>query len=254
MASQERFGYEWDKYDELLPEYEEQFLMWMGPLKKESFSGKDILDAGCGMGRNSYWPCTYGARRVVAFDYDERSVSAARRTLKKFPQATVRYESIYDIAYENEFDIAFSIGVIHHLQDPKKALSNLFRAVRKGGAVIIWVYGRENNEIKVKLVNFLRFFTSRLPVGLVHYLAYVFSIPLYLFIKIFPHNNDYMNLLKKFRFYHIHSIVFDQLIPRIANYWRKDEVESLINSLPANKICSIYHIRNYSWTAVIEKK
>ena len=56
----------------------------------------------------------------------------------------MRNQSIYDIPEENRFDIAFSIGVIHHLAEPEAALRQLTRAVKPGGYVLIWVCGREN--------------------------------------------------------------------------------------------------------------
>ena len=54
LGSQERFGYEWNKFNKIVPKYELQFLKWVFPLKKEDFKDKKILDAGCGIGRNSY--------------------------------------------------------------------------------------------------------------------------------------------------------------------------------------------------------
>lgn len=255
MGSQDRFGYEWDKYDFMLPMYEKQFLMWIGPdMGPEDFKDKSVLDGGCGMGRNSYWPCKYGAKEVVAFDFDKRSIEAAKKTLKDYPQAKVVYKSIYDIDFINRFDIAFSIGVIHHLEDPKKAVQNLFRAVKPGGKMILWVYGYENNEWVVRYINPIRKITSRLPVALTHFIAYFFSIPLWLYIHIIPQRSEYLKLIRKFRFDHMHSIVFDQLIPKIANYWKKEEVEDLVNSLPGNKKYKLYHTRNYSWTVVVEKE
>lgn len=253
MASQDRFGYEWDKYNFLLPIYEEQFLMWIGPLKSEDFKDKSVLDAGCGMGRNSFWACKYGARELLAFDYDKRSVSSAKKTLVQFPQANVEFTSIYDIAYVNQFDIAFSIGVIHHLENPKLALQKLFQAIKPGGKMFIWVYGYENNEWVVKYINPIRQITSRLPVWLTHFIAYFFSTPLYLYIKIFSPKSEYLQLLKQFSFQHIQGIIFDQLIPKVANYWKKQEVEDLANSLPANKKYTIHHIKSYSWTLVVDK-
>src|SRR3989338_4637337 len=111
MASSERFGYEWQKYPALTPDYEEQFRAWISPLGQEDFVGKSFLDAGCGMGRNSYWPLEWGAAKAVAFDFDRRSVDAASRNLSAFPQAQVMFKSIYDISWSSEFDVAFSIGV-----------------------------------------------------------------------------------------------------------------------------------------------
>jgi ribosomal protein L11 methylase PrmA len=74
-----RFGYAWEKYHALFPDYEDQFLRWIEPLGPSAFKEKSVLDAGCGMGRNSYWCLKYEASEVTAFDYDERCVDAASR-------------------------------------------------------------------------------------------------------------------------------------------------------------------------------
>ena len=248
MSSEERFGYEWNKFNKIIPEYEIQFLKWVYPLQKEDFKDKTILDAGCGIGRNSYWPLKYGAQKVVAFDFDRRTVDVARKNLSQFKNVEVIYQSIYGIAYENEFDSVFSIGVIHHLEKPEEAIKNLVRALKPGGKLLIWVYAREGNEWIIKYVNSLRkFLFSRLPPALTNLLAYPFSIPLFLYLKIFPHSRPYFKQLAVFRFWHVHSIVFDQLLPKIANYWSRDEALNLLKDKGLKDI-EIYSMNNNSWT------
>src|ERR1043166_3051048 len=88
-GSAERFGYEWNLYREMRPEYEEQFRRWTTHLRPEDWRGKKFLDVGCGMGRNSYWPMSYGAREGVAVDIDERSLANARGNLAAFPNMQV---------------------------------------------------------------------------------------------------------------------------------------------------------------------
>src|SRR3989344_29512 len=185
MSSQHRFGYEWDRYAMMTPEYEGQFRNWTHPLTPLDWKGRRVLDAGCGMGRNSYWPLKWGASSAVAFDYDERSVERARQTLKDFPNAEVMYKSIYEIDWQGEFDIAFSIGVIHHLAEPGKALANLVAALKPGGSLLVWVYSYEGNEWIVRYVNPVRKnVTSKLPLWLVHILSYFCSVPLFILVKI----------------------------------------------------------------------
>ena len=156
MASQERFGYEWSKWTQIDREDEIQFLKWVYPLNKEDFKGKIVLDAACGKGKNAVWPLKYGAEKLVAFDYDKGTVAAAAKNLSKFKNATVEYNSVYDIKYRNQFDIVFCIGVIHHLEDPHKAIKKLVDAAKPNGTVLIWVYGYEGNEWIIKYINPLR--------------------------------------------------------------------------------------------------
>ncbi len=181
-GSPDRFGYEWERYSEIRPEYEEQFRRWTVHLEPEDWRGLRFIDVGCGMGRNSLWPMRYGAAGGLAIDVDARSLAAARRNLAEFPQLTVRELSAYDIAAVEEdaqqdaalggFDIAFSIGVIHHLEFPEAAVRAMAKAVKPGGRVLIWVYGRENNGWIVRLLDPLRkALFSRLPIALVHHLA-----------------------------------------------------------------------------------
>jgi len=254
MSSSERFGYEWKKYSALDSNYEEQFKNWTYPLGADFFKDKSVLDAGCGMGRNSLWPLKWGAKQVIAFDFDKRSVAAAKKTLKDFDNARVDYRSIYDIDWQDRFDIAFSIGVIHHLGDSKRALKNMVTALKSGGTLLVWVYSYEGNEWIVKIVNPIRKnITSKLPVALVHFLSYFCSVPLYVFVKLFGRTNSYLKQISKFKFWHIHSIVFDQLIPDVANYWKKSEVEELFGQLGLSSL-DIHEPPNKSGWIIIGKK
>ncbi len=255
MSSSDRFGYEWNKYSWITADYEKQFLNWTFSIKSSEWQNMNVLDAGCGMGRNSYWPLKYGATSITAFDYDERSVECAKNTLREYPNAQVVFQSIYDIDWENKFDIAFSIGVIHHLADPKKALFNLVKALKSNGRLLIWVYGYEGNEWIVKYVNPIRIhITSKMPVGFVHFLSYFCSVPLYIFLKFFKAKNMYLRQLKTFSFWHVHSIVYDQLIPDVANYWKREDVEKLVSTLPLVNVSVSAPPNNSGWILTGFKK
>lgn len=249
MGSSDRFSYEWVRYCQIIPEYEAQFLKWVTPLRPQDFKGRTVLDAGCGIGRNSFWPLKYGAGKVVAFDIDKNTVSVARKNLLSFKNAEIRLQSIYDIDWSQRFDITFCIGVLHHLENPKKAIDNLIKATKKGGKVVCWVYGFHGNEWVVKCINPIRFFTSRIPPGITNIVAYLFSIPLFIFLKTFPQHKSYLMQLKNFHFWHIHSIVLDQLLPKIANYWTKKEVKKLFSN-PNFKSVKIYPVHAMSWSVI----
>ena len=249
MTSTERFAWEWKKYSAIEPAQELQFNKWTAPLK-EGFKDKVILDAGCGNGRNSYWMIRKNAKSIQAFDYDLDTVKTASYNLSYYyPEVNVFYKSIYNIKFENEFDLVISLGVIHHLEYPKKAMQKLYNATKEGGKCLIGVYAYEGNEKIVKYINPIRKITSRLPIRLTHLIAYFFSIPLYVFVRTFA-KGEYFEMLRHFKFRQIHSICFDQLIPRIANYWKKEEVLELMKPF---KNVTIHKINNNWWTAIGEK-
>lgn len=254
MASQERFGFEWKKYSSIEPNHEIQFKKWIYPLAEKDFSGKDVLDAGCGMGRNSYWPLRWGAKSVTAFDFDQRSVESSKKTLSEFNNAKVSYQSIYEIAHKDKFDVTFSIGVIHHLADPHKAVKNLARTVKKGGIVLVWLYGHEGNEWIVKFINPVRkIFTSRISPFFLNWLTYLTSIPFFVYLKIFPLKHPYLKQLKDFDFNHVHCIIFDQLLPTVAKYYKKEEAENLLKDNGLDDV-KVYRCNDNSWTVIGVKK
>jgi SAM-dependent methyltransferase len=249
-GSSDRFGYEWHNYSELRPEYEEQFRRWTAHLKPEDWRGLAFLDVGCGMGRNSYWPMTYGAARGLAIDVDDRSLAAARRTLAPFAEMRVEKRSAYEIGCKDEFDLVFSIGVIHHLEHPELALANMVKAAKPGGRVLIWVYGLENNRWVVALLDPLRrALFARLPIALVHHLALYPSALLWLLLRFGFGGTAYFRLLRQFRFRHLRSIVFDQMLPKIAHYWPRETVERMMGEQALQDVTLIW-VNEMSWSAI----
>ena len=248
-GSPDRFGYEWAEYDEVKPEYEELFQRWLPFFDKGSWQGKTFLDVGCGMGRNSFWPMTYGAAACTAIDLDDRSLASARRNLARFPTAEVQKLSAYDIDYRDHFDIVFSIGVIHHLEWPARALERLVAATKPGGTVAIWVYGRENNGWFLWVLDPLRKHVfSRFPLSLLHVLSNVPTALLWLALRLGLYRVAYFRLMREKSYRTLRLAVFDQLLPRIANYWRRDEVEQLMKDQGLSNV-ELCWVNEVSWAA-----
>jgi SAM-dependent methyltransferase len=252
-GSPDRFGYEWKTYSQMRPQYEEQFRRWTVHLAREGWANKTFLDVGCGMGRNSYWPLSYGAKAGVSIDVDHDSLDSARRTLASFSNATVREMSAYEIEYENHFDIVFSIGVVHHLEHPEIALRQMVKATKPGGRVLIWVYGLENNEWIVKVLDPMRKAVfSRLPIKFVHHLALYPAALLWTGLRLGVGRNEYFRLIRGISFRHLRSIVFDQMLPKIANYWPLKTVESLMRDAGLEDV-SLVWVNEMSWSAIGRK-
>jgi SAM-dependent methyltransferase len=251
-GTEKTFGDAWSLYSEIIPLHRQQFLGWIQPIDLAFFKGKRFLDAGCGIGRNSLWPLEAGAASAYAFDFDERTVAIARENLKSFPNCAVGFESIYDFKRENDFDVAFCIGVLHHLADPRKAVENLLRAVKPGGTLILWVYAYEGNESYLAWANPVRaWLTSKLHPRIVQQIARALTL-LLKFYLLFPQRNRYMRFLKERSFRHMEAMVFDQLIPTISLYYRQQQVIELVEGLPV-EIKHLVHSYDVSWTLVVEK-
>jgi SAM-dependent methyltransferase len=249
-GSPDRFGYEWDRYSDIRADYEEQFRRWTVHLPPDDWRGKIFLDVGCGTGRNSYWPMTYGAAGGKAIDVDEGSLAVARRNLGPFATMKVEEKSAYEIGESDAYDVVFSIGVIHHLQFPELALAAMARAAKPGGRVLIWVYGYENNEWIVRFFDPLRkALFSRLPIGLVHHLSLYPTAGLWLALRLGMGRIPYFHLLRRLAFAHVRSIVFDQMLPKIAHYWPRATVEALLAAAGLTDI-KLGWVNEMSWSAI----
>jgi SAM-dependent methyltransferase len=253
-GSPERFGYSWKRFNELTEGQELQFRKWTAPLDwTKDWRGARFLDVGCGAGRNSFWAMKYGATGGVAADVNEDSLEVARRNLADCPGVEVRFESAYDLKDENSFDIVFSIGVIHHLEFPDRALAAMVRAAQPGGTVLIWVYGYENMETFVHVLNPLRrMLFSRMPLGLVWWLSNLPTSALWIGLRLGLGRIKYFELLRALPYRHLRHIIFDQMIPQIANYWRRDEVERLLERAGLSDI-RLEWVNEMSWAAVGRK-
>ncbi len=98
--------------------------------------GKKILDAGCAIGRFSKIFLKRGAD-LQAFDLSPELAKMAKknnpRHKNRFRQASVTKIPFSDGA----FDFVFSVEVLEHVPDTKKAVAELCRVAKKGGKIII---------------------------------------------------------------------------------------------------------------------
>lgn len=253
LGSPERFGHSWNIFSEILPVHEEQFLRWTSGMEKSDWAGKRFLDVGCGIGRNSWWPLTYGAASCLSIDIDERTLAAARTNLAVYENATVDNRSAYEIGESDSFDVAFSIGVVHHLDDQPAAVRQMRQAIRPGGVVLVWLYGYENNEWLVRFFDPLRrFLFSKMPLSLVYAMSLPATALLWLLLRLGIGRTEYMRLIKTFSFRHLRAIVYDHMIPRIAKYYKKHEAIELLESAGLENV-RVHWVNEMSWTVIGNK-
>jgi SAM-dependent methyltransferase len=93
-----------------------------------------ILDAGCGSGRNMVDFASYGA--VTGVEISDASVERARmRDVGEVLQCSITSLPFAD----GHFDLAVCLDVIEHIEDEQGALAELYRVVRPGGSLLITV-------------------------------------------------------------------------------------------------------------------
>lgn len=165
------FAYEWERFGALREQWRKNFADYMQPHAPESFAGRLVLDAGTGSGRHAFHAAEQGAR-VVAVDLG-RSIDIARANL---PQAamTVQADAEQLPFAPGTFDFVMSIGVLHHLPDPQRALGKIVPLAAPGGHVhvyLYWVPERAWHATVLRMVSAVRRITVTLPHPVLHALC-----------------------------------------------------------------------------------
>jgi SAM-dependent methyltransferase len=136
---------EWYQQWSMFQDHEVQlFLDWIKPNTLETFTGKCVLEAGCGGGQHTAMIAPLAAS-VVAVDLNTTDIARQRDaglTNIEFVEA-----DIVSMDLGRQFDVVLCVGVIHHTDDPNAAFLNLYRHCRPGGRVIIWTYSAEGNAL-----------------------------------------------------------------------------------------------------------
>jgi len=197
------------------------------------------------------------------------SVEVAFQNTRHLPNVLIVQADLFSMPLRPNFDYAFSVGVLHHTSVPSRAFTAVVNLVRRGGAVSAWVYGRENNGWIVNFVNPIRkHMTSRLPRSVLLALAYLMTIPLFLLLKgIYRPVGKYqsLNWLKKYLFYFdylyflssfgFHEqayIVFDHLVPVLAEYITQEDFKKWFTGNQMVNVV-ITHRHQMSWRGFGER-
>ncbi len=155
------FGRQWNRYDVVRDEEDEATFRIKTGVDARDLSGKLVLDAGCGGGRYALLAARHGAK-VVGVDLSS-AVEKAQSLCQEFPDVAIIQGDLTRLPLaEGVFDLAFSIGVLHHGPDPRGAFREVARRVKPGGRLAVWLY-RRNSPPQEWLNSALRAVTTRLP-------------------------------------------------------------------------------------------
>lgn len=117
-----------------------------------AYAHGDVLDAGCGNGRNSL-ELAKTARHVVALDASAAMLKTAEKNLAGIKNATTVRGSIQRIPLANgAFDAVFCLAALHHLRPKEQpaAFSGLFRVLKPGGRLCLTVWNRQQDRFRNK--------------------------------------------------------------------------------------------------------
>ncbi len=251
------FGQQWTNYRDNSGFYgsTELFEDAFGALlSKGEIEGKRVADIGSGTGRIVGMLLALGAAEVVAVepsdafdvlkdntrDHAER-IRYIRDTGDKIPEGAA-------------VDLVVTYGVLHHIYEPRAVVDACFRALKPGGKMIAWVYGHEGNAAYLRLALPLRKLTTHLPHRALDVMSRVLNVGMDAYLPIAKRapvplagymNNVIANLTRE----HRRLVIYDQLCPAYAHYYKEDEARALLAESGFRDV-RLHHRHGYSWTVI----
>jgi SAM-dependent methyltransferase len=124
----------------------ERFLFekWIAPATYADFSGKEVLECGCGGGQHTSFVAPF-AKWVTAVDLNTTDI--ARKRNEELSNVTFVEADIATMNLCQQYDVVFCLGVIHHTDDPDATFRNILRHCKPKGRIIIWTHSAEGNAM-----------------------------------------------------------------------------------------------------------
>lgn len=111
---------EWHELEKLLPD----------------FSGKRVLDLGCGFGWHCRYAADHGASLVVGTDLSEKMLEGARER-NSGPNITYERMAMEDIDYpDSSFDVVLSSLALHYVEDFSLICRKVHRCLAPSGVFV----------------------------------------------------------------------------------------------------------------------
>lgn len=138
------FGEEWAAFDQTAldgDEYDGWFAAYFGIFPFAMLnSGAEGFDLGCGSGR---WAAGVAPKvgRLHCIDPAEKALDVARRSLADAKNVDFHLSASDAIPLADDSqDFGYSLGVLHHIPDTARALSDAVRKLKPGAPFLIYLY------------------------------------------------------------------------------------------------------------------
>ena len=162
------FAEEWKAFHHFTDEETEHISRHYFDILKDLLRGDmHVIDIGCGSGRWSKW-ISGRVASVTAVDPGE-SILAADELLAPVSNVQLAMVGADDMPFaDHTFDLALSVGVLHHVPDTLRAMTECVRVVKPGGLFYIYLYYDLGNRgvtyrVLFRIADALRRIISRLP-------------------------------------------------------------------------------------------
>ena len=156
------YALQWNRFRILRPDEDRVTFLNRTGFALEELAGATVLDAGCGMGRYLRISAEGSPRVLVGMDLSG-AVAAASDLTKDLPGVYVVQGDLLRPPFApGSFDRIYSLGVLDHTPDPRRAFLCLAGLLKPGGKIVIWVYPRESPRLE-RVMDAHRAISRRLP-------------------------------------------------------------------------------------------
>lgn len=231
-------------------------------LPVEDLKGAKVADIGSGTGRIVRMLSDAGAGRIVSVEPSVGFEALKKNTADISSKITYLNVPGDKLPSDLKLDYVVSLGVIHHIDDPEPVMAAAYKALKPGGKMLIWVYGREGNGLYLTLALPMRKVTTRLSHESLLNVSKALAVPAKAYIglceklpKAVPlPMRDYMSKhLGRISQNKLVETIYDQLNPEVARYYTRSEAEGLMTRAGFKDVRS-HHRHGYSWTVIGTKK
>jgi SAM-dependent methyltransferase len=140
---QDTFGQEWTAHGHVLPEHAQEFADYFDLVDVNALAAARVADLGCGSGRWGTFLAPL-VRDLVLVDFSD-AIFVARENLRSAPNTVFVLGDVLDLPFAPDaFDLAYSLGVLHHL--PVDALAATRRLAPLAPRLLVYLYYALDNR------------------------------------------------------------------------------------------------------------
>lgn len=117
----------------------------------------EVLEVGCGLGTDAINFARRGAR-YTGVDLTEASIELVRRRFElEGLTANLRVADAERLPFDDDsFDLVYSHGVLHHTPDTQRAIDEVHRVLKPGGAAMVMLYHKNSYNYRVNIMTLRR--------------------------------------------------------------------------------------------------
>jgi len=264
------FGEEWSSYNQSSlkeKEAKDLFKRYFNIFPSNFLKIDKIgIDIGCGSGR---WAKHIAplVKEIHCVDASNQALNVARKNLESFDNCIFTHTTTDTLmSLDKKFDFGYSLGVLHHIPDTRRALIDCVSILKKGAPFLLYLYFAFDNKplwyrLIWKISDPIRFVLSRSNFPVRKFISSLIAVLIYLpFSRLalivdklgIRSDNIPLSTYKNTSFYTMRTDALDRFGTRLEQRFTKKEIHSMM--IDAGLINIEFSNEIPYWTAIGFKK